>query len=43
MAKDFIINKRRYSAFFQTDLNLLLQELKVDTLIVVGLQTHLCV
>ena len=41
--KDFVIYKRRYSAFFHTDLDLLLKELKVDTLIVTGVQTHICV
>ena len=40
---DYIIYKRRYSAFFHTDLDLLLKELKVDTLIVTGVQTHICV
>jgi nicotinamidase-related amidase len=40
--KDFIILKRRYSAFFQTDLKILLDELKVDTLIITGLHTHMC-
>ena len=41
--KDFVIKKRRFSAFFHTELDLLLRELKVDTVIVVGLQTHICV
>ena len=41
--KDYVITKRRFSAFFHTDLELLLRELGVDTLIVVGLQTHICV
>ena len=40
---DFIVPKRRYSGFFQTDLQLLLSELKVDTLILSGLHTHMCV
>jgi len=40
---DFIIRKRRYSAFYETDLDLLLRELKVDTLVVVGLVTDICV
>lgn len=40
---DFIVPKRRYSGFFQTDLHLLLEELGVDTLIVTGLHTHMCV
>ncbi len=40
--KDFIVLKRRYSGFFQTDLQLLLTELGVDTLIITGLHTHMC-
>ncbi|MDR0559687.1 MAG: cysteine hydrolase [Prevotellaceae bacterium] len=42
-ASDFIINKRRYSGFFQTDLHLLLEELGVDTVIITGLHAHMCV
>jgi nicotinamidase-related amidase len=41
--KDFIVNKRRYSGFFQTDLHILLEELGVDTLILTGLHAHMCV
>ena len=41
--KDYIVPKRRYSGFFQTDLKLLLDELGVDTLIMTGLHTHMCV
>ena len=33
---DYIVPKRRYSAFFGTDLEILLKGLKVDTLILVG-------
>lgn len=40
---DYIIEKRRYSAFFQTNLDMLLRELGVDTLIITGLWIHLCV
>lgn len=40
---DFIIPKRRYSGFFQTDLDLTLRELGADTLIVVGCDTNVCV
>ncbi|HDN17587.1 MAG TPA: cysteine hydrolase [Candidatus Bathyarchaeota archaeon] len=40
---DFIVKKRRYSGFFQTDLHLLLRELGVDTVIVTGLHTNICV
>lgn len=41
--KDYIVPKRRYSGFFQTDLKLLLDELGVDTVIMTGLHTHMCV
>ncbi len=40
---DYIVPKRRYSGFFHTDLDLLLNELGVDTLIMTGLHTHMCV
>jgi len=40
---DYIIQKRRYSAFYGTDLDLLLRELYVDTLILVGLVTNVCI
>ena len=40
---DFLIPKRRYDGFFQTDLDLTLRELGVDTLIVVGCDTNICV
>ena len=41
--KDFIVPKRRYSGFFQTDLDILLKELGVKTVIMAGLHTHMCV
>ena len=41
--KDYIIPKRRYSGFFQTDLDILLRELGVDTVIMTGLHAHMCV
>ena len=40
---DYVIPKRRYDAFFQTDLDLTFRELGVDTLIVVGADTNICV
>ena len=40
---DYIIEKRRYSGFYQTDLDMLLRELKVETVILTGLHTHICV
>jgi nicotinamidase-related amidase len=40
---DFIVPKRRYSGFFQTDLQLLLNELHVGTVILTGMHAHMCV
>ncbi|MCI9261937.1 cysteine hydrolase family protein [uncultured Adlercreutzia sp.] len=40
---DFVVEKRRYSGFFQTGLLLLLNELGVDTLICCGMDTNICV
>jgi len=40
---DYVVPKRRYSAFFQTDLQLLLEELGADTLILTGLHANMCV
>ena len=40
---DYIIPKRRYSAFFGTDFEILLRGLKVDTLILCGGLTDVCV
>lgn len=40
---EWLIQKRRYSAFFATDLDLLLRGLDVDTLIVCGFLTDVCV
>lgn len=40
---DYIIPKRRYSAFFGTDFQILLRGLKVDTLILCGGLTDVCV
>ena len=40
--QDYVILKRRYSSFFQTDLDLLLKELGVTSVIITGLHTHMC-
>lgn len=40
---DFIVRKRRYSAFLGTDLDLLLRELKAERLYLVGILTNICV
>ena len=39
---DHVFEKRRYSAFFATDLELLLRNLGVDTLIIGGVATNVC-
>jgi ureidoacrylate peracid hydrolase len=43
MPEDTIIAKRRYSGFFQTDLDLHLRERKIENVIVVGVVTNICV
>ena len=40
---DLVIAKRRYSCFFATDLDLLLRSLRVDTVVLVGELTDVCV
>lgn len=40
---EYVVQKRRYSAFFETDLNLLLREKGVEQVVVVGVKTHVCV
>lgn len=40
---EFTISKRRYSCFFGTDLDILLRGLKVDTLVLMGVMTNVCV
>ncbi len=40
---DFILPKRRFSAFFKTDLDQTLRMLGVDTIIVTGMTTEVCV
>ena len=41
--KDYVVPKRRYSGFFQTDLDILLKELSVKTVVMTGLHAHMCV
>jgi len=41
--REWIIRKRRYSAFFATDLDLLLRGLGVGTIVACGLLTDVCV
>ncbi len=40
---DIVISKRRYSGFFQTTLDLNLRERGIDTVIVTGVVTNICV
>ena len=40
---EFAIAKRRYSCFFGTDLEILLRGLKVDTVVLMGMMTNVCV
>ncbi len=40
---DIVLEKRRFSAFFKTDLDQTLRTLNVDTVAVCGINTHFCV
>jgi nicotinamidase/pyrazinamidase len=40
---DTILDKRRFSAFFKTDLDQTLRTMLVDTVVVGGINTHFCV
>ena len=40
---DIILDKRRFSAFFKTDLDQTLRTLNVDTVAIGGINTHFCV
>lgn len=40
---DLYVVKRRYSAFFNTDLDLTLRDLQVNTVVVFGVVTNICV
>jgi nicotinamidase-related amidase len=40
---DYVLQKRRYSAFHGTGLDQLLRELEVDTLILTGVVTDICI
>lgn len=43
LPNDYVIRKRRYSAFFGTDLEILLRGLKAETLLMCGGLTNVCV
>jgi len=40
---EYTVLKRRYSAFFATDLDLILREAGVKRLLIIGVKTHVCV
>lgn len=40
---DIFVTKRRYSAFFNTDLDVTLRDNEIDTVIVMGVVTNICV
>jgi ureidoacrylate peracid hydrolase len=42
-AEDIIITKRRFSGFFETDLDLTLKDLGIRNLVVMGVVTNICV
>lgn len=39
---DIILRKSRYSAFIGTNLDQILKNMKIDTLVITGIMTHLC-
>lgn len=41
--QDLVVTKRRYSGFFQTDLDLTLKDMQIESVIVVGVVTNICV
>ena len=43
LPEDYVIQKRRYSAFFGTDIDLVLREHDVKRVIVVGTKTNCCI
>jgi nicotinamidase-related amidase len=40
--KDYVLEKRTYSGFYETGLDLLLRDLNVDTVVITGLHTNIC-
>ena len=40
---EYIVPKRRFDLFFRTDLNLILNTYEIDTIIICGVTTHVCV
>jgi nicotinamidase-related amidase len=42
-ASDIVLSKRRFSAFFKTDLDQTLRTLQAETVVLAGIATHVCV
>lgn len=40
---DYIVDKTRYSAFYNTNMEVILRGLSVDTVVVCGVTTDMCV
>jgi nicotinamidase-related amidase len=40
---EFVVVKKRYSAFFNTDLDMILRRMRVETLVITGVTTECCV
>lgn len=40
---DIVVVKRRYSGFFNTDLDVTLKDMEIDTVVVLGVVTNICV
>ena len=40
---DYVLGKRTYSSFYETGLDLLLRQNAIDTVIITGQHTHICV
>lgn len=43
LPEDYVITKRRYSAFVGTDLDLILRDNRVDTIVLTGTKTNVCI
>lgn len=40
---DFVLEKRTYSAFFETGLDMLLRSLRIERVVLTGIHTHICI
>lgn len=41
--EDYVLHKRRYSAFVGTDLDLILRDNRIDTVVLTGTKTNVCI